>query len=132
MESQSLLLADGLWAGGAVLAFGGLAALLGAGLDAVYPAWRRTSPVWAAGTWGLSGLAGLGAGAASLRLVDSQLAHSVPAAAAAWIGLPLGGGLLLRWLDRLRHPERRAHGAAFVAGAIFALGWLTVRLAFHR
>lgn len=74
-------------------------------------------------------VAGALMGALGAHLVPARVAPAGAGVVAAWIVLPLAGGLVGTGLDLLRRRERRDPAVDFLAGLLFGLAWLGARAA---
>lgn len=119
---------EAVWLFVSEFVLGFLSALLGSAFPRLGEALDRGAPI----LWVLAATAGATAGSLSLNLVPHRVAPGAAGAIAAWLLLPIlagaAGGLAARRLRR--DPATRR--AWFVAGVLFGVAHLAVRLVIPR
>jgi len=120
LDALGMALFEGLWA---------LLRLLGRGLLALVAPDRAPAGPHPLVVCIGALVAGAFMGALGAHLFPARVAPAGAGAVAAWIVLPLAGGVVGQGLDLLRRPERREPAVAFVAGLLFGLAYLGARAA---
>ncbi|MBK9519120.1 MAG: hypothetical protein IPO09_17580 [Anaeromyxobacter sp.] len=100
-----------------------------AAFTSAYPSKNDSNRKLAGLSWAAAVVVGGAAGLGSLSVAPARLSHGPALVALTWIAFPLAGGLALKATTRLQRVELRAPGIAFLGGVLFALAYLTMRMA---
>jgi hypothetical protein len=107
---------------------GFLSALLGSAFPRLREAMDRGAPI----LWALAVAAGAAAGSVSLSVAPHRVSSGPLSALAAWLLLPLLAGTAAELTGRRLRRDPSTRQAWFVAGLLFGVAYLAVRLVIPR